>query len=779
MSFYSYDEELFFVNGKENFTEQHQAAIIQVLGQNSAVGVVSGYYDEQLPIHFVSKFFLDSMSMSYEQFMEQTKGYFLNLVHEKDRGKFELRTFLGAEGVRRYRLIDGNGNAVWVNEIKVDASDEEGTPIWVLSARVEDQVSGVAALSQMNKQTVWKLNYDEKGHVSGVTYSSVFQELLEEEGVEEFPDAIKTFVHCFPEEDGALLEKALHGASFAGGGDGAQNDFAEAERRYQDFITLLSKNNISEYYIDFEKDTYFAFKRAQYLEAIVPKTGKWSWLRQMYVNQFVDNAYKNEVMAQMENDTLQDHLKADEEVHIKYQVTRVGQARWMRFTFLLAGCDEDGMPQRAIFLCRDITDMVSAEEEEKERLIRTNEELRLAYENAEQANHAKTDFLSQMSHDIRTPMNAILGMAAIAQMHLDSPDKVKDCLEQIKENSQDLLKIMNNILDMSKIETGAMKLSEEDLDLHEFLDDMLEEAMPEVKRHGHLIKVVDLSLIHTKVVCDPYRMKQGFMNLLSNAVRYTKDGGIIKLSAIEEPSDNSKIGNYTFIIEDNGIGMTEEQIAHVYDAYARVEDERISKLSGAGLGIPILKSLVQMMGGTIEVESKVDQGTKFTIHIPMKFQDVQEDVTTCPVGIHMATESDEDKIDVYKTTDFSGKRILLVEDNEINREIAVEILEVTGLAIEAADDGDTAVEMVLSADKGYYDLVLMDIQMPRMNGYEATENIRSIESNPEDHLPIVAMTANANAEDIAAAKKAGMDGHLAKPLDFGKLLGVLNKFLGA
>ena len=527
-----------------------------------------------------------------------------------------------------------------------------------------------------------------------------------------------------------------------------------------------------------------------------------------------------------------------------------------------------------------------------------NAKLQVAVEKAESANCAKSTFLSNMSHDIRTPMNAIVGLTAIAGANIESQDRVIECLSKITKSSRHLLGLINEVLDMARIESGKMTLAQEDFNLPDLVDNLITLTKPVIDEHKHNLDIHINHIEHESVCGDSLRIQQVFVNLMSNAVKYTPDGGNITFSIEEKPNGFSELGCYEFTIEDNGIGMSPEFQKIMFDPFSRADDHRTTRVQGTGLGMAISRNIVNLMNGNIKVESTLHKGTKITVTIYLELQEkekeqdrnlmnlpvlvVDDDKTCCEstvatlkeIGItgewvlsgreavercyaHHELKNDyfavildwkmpdmdgietarqirkrigkeitiivltsyefseieeeakaagvdafiakplfrsrlaatlrqftsgrkektaRNYLDELSEADYTGKRILLVEDNELNREIAVEILQMTGAEVETAENGKIAVEKVEASPKGLYDLIFMDIQMPVMNGYEATAAIRSLPGE-QGKLPIVAMTANAFAEDVQLAKNTGMNGHIAKPLDMNKLNDVLENWL--
>ena len=391
--------------------------------------------------------------------------------------------------------------------------------------------------------------------------------------------------------------------------------------------------------------------------------------------------------------------------------------------------------------------------------------LRDAIDSANASSKAKSDFLSSMSHDIRTPMNGIIGMTAIATAHLDDRERVEDCLKKISEASSHLLSLINEVLDMNKIESGKVELNEENFNLSELMNTLLAMTKAQLESHRHTLKLDIADVVHENVIGDSHRIQQVFVNLMSNAIKYTPDGGTISLSVAERPTNAHGVACYEFVFEDNGIGMTEEFQKHLFEPFTRANDKKTAAIQGTGLGMTISQSLVRMMGGDIQVKSKPGEGSRFTITIYLKFLDVQN-----------AEPHKEDPLKNLEDLKFEGKHILLVEDHPVNAEIAKNILQMTGLEIEWVMDGAAAVERMAGSSEGEFDLVFMDIQMPNMDGYQATAAIRAMTTYAK-RIPIIAMTANAFADDIRKAKEVGMNGHISKPIDFKELAKILQKWI--
>ena len=539
-------------------------------------------------------------------------------------------------------------------------------------------------------------------------------------------------------------------------------------------------------------------------------------------------------------------------------------------------------------------------DEQVRKDLQTQRALREAIDAANASNRAKSEFLSSMSHDMRTPMNGIIGMTAIAANHLDDRERVADCLRKITESSNHLLSLINEVLDMNKIESGKVELQEEEFCLAELIDGMLAMTRPQIQAHEHSFRVNIVNVEHEQLIGDSRRIEQVFVNIMSNAIKYTPNGGKISLNVRETPAGRPNFGHFQFIFEDNGYGMTEEFQKHLFEPFTRANDKQTAGIQGTGLGMAITRNIVRMMGGDISVESTYGEGSKFTVNMYLKLQNT-EDInydsfvdlrilvadddpvcceSTCeifndmgmnsewvlsgkaavdrvktrqeqgreffavfvdwklpdqggvettrqirkivgndvPIIIFSAydwTEIEQEARDAGATSFISkplfrtkvatlfntlvnnqdaeadleaplrtleemgldGRRVLLTEDQELNAEIATDFLEMAGLDVEWARDGQEAVNMMAESPDGYYSLIFMDVQMPNMNGIEATKAIRAMDRAYAREIPIVAMTANAFTEDVLNCKKAGMNEHITKPIDIDILARVLSTYI--
>ena len=385
---------------------------------------------------------------------------------------------------------------------------------------------------------------------------------------------------------------------------------------------------------------------------------------------------------------------------------------------------------------------------------------------SEAKNAAKTVFLSNMSHDIRTPMNAILGFTDLALLDTGNADKMEEYLNKIKASGNHLLSLINDVLEMSRIESGKIDLSPTAVNIREFFSDLDSIMRGQAEAKGQILTVDASGLKNEYVMVDRLRLNQVLFNLSSNAIKYTEEGGTIRIEALQTTGVIDGRASYELRVRDNGMGMTPEFAEKVFEAFERDKDAEMKGIQGTGLGMAITKRIIDMMGGTIRVETSLGEGSEFIVNLTLPIAS-EKDVAEVHAG-----EVSIDEVDL------SGKRVLLTDDVDINREIAEAVLEMFGLEVDQAVDGQEAYEKVLKNPGGYYDAVLMDVQMPRMNGYEATQAIRSIADDKKSSVPIIAMTANAFEEDIKNARASGMNGHVAKPMDQKKLAAELIKVMG-
>ena len=428
--------------------------------------------------------------------------------------------------------------------------------------------------------------------------------------------------------------------------------------------------------------------------------------------------------------------------------------RYKRFLFFNAN-------REARFYAFLISDTTSIRQTQAEQ----NRILAAALKQANASNAAKTTFLSNISHDIRTPMNAIIGFTNLAMQSVDDTQQTGEYLKKIQASSNHLLSLINDVLEMSRIESGKIELENGPCSLCELLRGLHTMISGQVEAKKQTFTLDLEHIVDENVVCDKLRLNQVFLNLLSNAVKYTPENG--KIDVFAEQKDGSSRGRalYEFHIRDNGIGMSPEFAERIFEAFEREKTTTVSRIQGTGLGMAITKRIVDLMGGTIDVITAPGKGSEFIVAVEFEVASKDENQASGEMGAD------------HPNLDFTGKRLLLVDDMEINREIASTVLEMNGFKVEEAEDGAKAVQMVESSRPGYYDAVLMDIQMPVMNGYEATKRIRTIENKRLSAIPIIAMTANAFEEDRKAAIRAGMNGHIPKPIDVKVLMEALSNVL--
>jgi signal transduction histidine kinase/CheY-like chemotaxis protein len=423
-------------------------------------------------------------------------------------------------------------------------------------------------------------------------------------------------------------------------------------------------------------------------------------------------------------------------------------------------------PLSASFAIRSIEEILRQEKAQRDLL-------EMAAKQAEAASMAKSDFLSNMSHDIRTPMNAILGMTDIAKLHIDDKERVQDALNKITVSGKHLLRLINGVLDVSKIESGKITLVAEEFNLAETLNNLNLLFEGQMAKKNILFTVDYTDIQHKIVIGDEQRLSQIFINIVGNSVKFTPDDGEISVRAIEKNINLTDRVGYDFIFEDNGIGMEPEFVEKIFEPFSRAADSRITKIEGAGLGMTISVNIARLMGGDIYVESTPGKGSKFTVTVYFKVgnqadeEKLTSDDSDC---LHSMAVAKHNK-------DYSNKHVLLVEDNEFNVEVARELLGLIKINVDVANNGQEALDTLTSSETGYYGMVFMDIQMPVMNGYQAATAIRALEREDLRDIPIIAMTADAFADDVRHATEVGMNGHIAKPIDVEKLEDMIDKWI--
>ena len=418
--------------------------------------------------------------------------------------------------------------------------------------------------------------------------------------------------------------------------------------------------------------------------------------------------------------------------------------------------DKNGNVTSVLIANRDVTS-------EKMRELRQEEELREAKLKAECANKAKSLFLFNMSHDIRTPMNAIIGYADLAIRHLQETEKLGRYLQKIQICGKELLSMLGNVLDLARIENNKVEMEYTVSNVHECFENCVTMFQQQAESKNQMLSLTE-QIMYPYVYMDAPHLSEICLNIISNAIKYTNTGGTISCNVLQESCKKEDWCNLIITVTDNGIGMSEEFQKHIFEAFERERNSTASRIEGSGIGMGITKKLVELMNGTIEVKSKQGEGSSFTVTVPCR-KALKEDML------------EKKNTNLHNKKCLNGVRILLVEDNEINTEIARELLTEEGCIVETANDGVACIDMVEKAEADYYKMILMDIQMPVMNGYDATLAIRKMKDTEKARIPIVAMTANAFAEDIQKVLSVGMNDHVAKPVDMNILVSTMMKYL--
>lgn len=520
----------------------------------------------------------------------------------------------------------------------------------------------------------------------------------------------------------------------------------------EEHITLgkLTDAFMSVYYVDLSTDYMRTWKIAEEYKDAYGKTEKYSVSMGGYVRENIAVRDRKRCIEMTSPEYVLEHFKTKDRFSIEMTDIMLGYER--NFVYDYIKVNEEGT--QLVLCSRDITETLEKEREQQRQL----EEARNA---AEEASKSKTSFLFNMSHDIRTPMNAITGFTNMAKRYVDDKEKVIDYLDKIDTSGLQLLSLVNQVLEMARIESGRVELEENPISVHEEYDSMIVVLSEQAEANGLEFNHSLVNITHNRVLADQARMSSITLNITGNAMKYTPKGGRIDFTVKEIPGRKEGFATFVFTVSDNGIGMSEEYLKVLYEPFTREKSSTVSKIQGTGLGMSIVKELVELMGGTINVESHIGKGTKFDITIDFKIDD--EDRSEFGIGSNAPKVS------------FEGRKILLVEDNELNREIANDILSYEKFEIEEAEDGIYAVEKLKEKGPDYYDFILMDIQMPIMNGYDATKAIR--EMYPESRIPIIALSANAFSEDKERSLAAGMDAHVSKPIKVKELLSTLARYL--
>lgn len=534
----------------------------------------------------------------------------------------------------------------------------------------------------------------------------------------------------------------------------------KGEQERADIIRTLSSMFFATYYADLEQDTFRSVTQLPEVEKVLEDKIDYATGLKTYAENFIHPDDREEYLRVLGIENLRRTLsRKNPYVTMSYRKLPAGaDARpdeygWIRGTAVMSQADAQGKVRSIVYAAQDIT-------ESKRKEMREQQALQAACEAADQANASKQEFLSCMSHNIRTPMNGILGMIKIATDHVEDHARVVDCLEKASISSRQLLSTLNEILDISQIKSGSLDLKAESVSLPELMEESVALVYPDIQAKGLKLKVHPMEVEHEMILGDRLRLKQMFLILLVNAVNYTPPGGMLEVSVMEQESREHGCSSYDFVFRDSGIGMNEQFLPHIFEPFSRADDPVVNSIDGVGLGLSIAQNIARMMGGVISVKSTPGQGSQFTVTIMLRLQNSCEPLPHQPAPV-MQEPSD---------TAFQGCRILLVEDNELNQEIARELIGEIGALVECASDGRKGLQRFAEMPEGYYDLILMDIQMPVMNGFEATRAIRKLPRADAASIPILALSANASAEDLASGREAGMNGHMTKPLDIPQLI---------
>ena len=528
---------------------------------------------------------------------------------------------------------------------------------------------------------------------------------------------------------------------------------AAADEEWNKVVDLLVKKFLPVYYINFRED-YMRTCSNMDKNSPFGEVRSYSAVMRHYIEHNVAGKDRERMRVQTSPVYIKDKLAEQSCLSVEYVDNADGVEKFYEAHFIRAGADAD----QIVLCCYDRSEEVK----QQQRYQRSIEE---ALDRAEAANRSKSSFLFNMSHDIRTPMNAIIGFTNMARKHIDDRGRVADALEKVAAASDQLLGIIGDVLDMARIESGKVVLHEADVNIRDY--SMALAGMMKERADAKQIEFDTdfVSLPSGRVSADSLRLNQVLLNILSNAIKFTPTGGRVTFRAEETEGLRPGFGCYIFTVIDNGVGMSRSFTEHIFDSFTRESTATISGVPGTGLGMSITKQLIDMMGGDITIESERGLGT--AVRVVLEFRKLAEE----PAAVRK--NSIEDIFDVVR---IDGMRLLLVEDNEINREIAREILTEDGAVVDEAEDGSIAVDMVAKNPAGTYDAVLMDIQMPIMNGYEATKAIRSLEDGDRARVPILAMTANAFPEDREQALKVGMNDHIPKPIVIKSLINALLPF---
>ncbi|WP_320994580.1 response regulator [Hungatella sp.] len=529
----------------------------------------------------------------------------------------------------------------------------------------------------------------------------------------------------------------------------------------QNIIKGLSAFYHSVFYVNLVEETFQTFVIREDVAERLNHSDEYGALFGIYYEHLIHEEDKERFKQEMCLTAIKKRVQEGETIYdLEYRRDYSGYYGWMRIHIILAE-SRNGAPIKIILASHNV-------EKEKEQEAQSQQALFAAYEAARNANEAKSHFMAQMSHDIRTPMNAIIGMTAIAMGQADNEERVKDCLQKISLSSSHLLHLINEVLDMSKIERGQITLTEAPFSLKGMFLEIGSIVYNESMEKGQALRFLTDDIIHDNLLGDAGKIRQVLINLINNAIKYTPCGGTITVTSKEMTSGIPGVGCFVFTVEDNGIGISEEFLDHIFVPFAREENCHVRKVQGTGLGMSISHGIVTAMQGSIRVESKQGAGSRFIVTLTIRT--LEEEGGEAAV-LRALSGNTGRKLEMC----LQGLRLLLVEDNELNMEIAETLLRDAGFIVDRAENGYEALKLFNDSEPGMYDAILMDLQMPVMDGYTAASEIRS-SSHPEAKtVPIIALTANAFAEDISKVMAAGMNDHVTKPIDFDRLLAALRK----
>ena len=529
----------------------------------------------------------------------------------------------------------------------------------------------------------------------------------------------------------------------------------EATKR-SEIISTIATLYVTIIHANVKERTYELLKGHDLVQKILGQKGKIDDVMERLPTAFAAMEGREKFREFLNFDTLTERLRNTNYVSTEFVSINGG---WRLSRFIVKSRDTQGNVVDVLYVVRDIT-------EEKLRELMYQKQLKASMEDAQRANISKTAFLQRMSHDIRTPLNGIVGMIHIAEKYNNDVVKLRECRKKVLQSADYLQNLINNVLDIGKLESGSLVLEHKSFDLAELLRNNLTVVAMSAYENGVRFEggVEANTIRHRYLIGSPVHLSRVLMNLASNAIKYNHFHGTVNVHC-EELSDDGNIAVFQFVCSDTGLGMSEEFQKHAFDAFAQEGKQSTTTFSGSGLGLSIVKDIIELMGGMIELESKENVGSTFTVTVPFKID-------------HLVENNDSQKDSCSQSMELSGKRVLLVEDNAINMEIAHAILEEEHLNITEAKNGKEALEIFQNSKLNEYDVIIMDVMMPVMDGLEATKAIRMLEREDAKRVPIIAMTANAFEEDRKACLDAGMDEHIGKPIDIPLLKRTITKAIG-